>query len=140
MLNIHGTAKDQGGSAPFKAARRRAVTGAAAVIVLLGLAAPTRASTAPQAYCMPELARLAAEWNAIGFEIPQKPSQQIVNSRSGLAASGPEVIFIREQIHQAFWDCRHGYARAGAACGRTAQRVAVNEAKRQSTREPPPVP
>jgi hypothetical protein len=61
---------------------------------------------------MPELARLAAEWNAIGFEIPQKPSQQIVNSRSGLTASGPEVIFIREQIHQAFWDCRHGYVRA----------------------------
>jgi hypothetical protein len=112
MLKIHGTAKDQGRPGPRNAARNRAVTGAAAAIVLLGLAAPSRAATAPQAYCMPELARLAAEWNAIGFEIPQKPSQQIVNSRSGLTASGPEVIFIREQIHQAFWDCRHGYVRA----------------------------
>ncbi len=123
MSSFLDAAGAQGPAALLGAAMHRAVTGAAAAMVLLGLAAPTRAAIDPQAYCMPELARLAAQWDAIGFEIPQKPSQQIVESRSGLTGSGPEITFIRDEIRQAFWDCQHGYveaarARAALAAGR----------------------
>lgn len=55
---------------------------------------------------MPELLRLSAEWDAIGFGIPEKPSQQIVYSRSGLISSGPEVIYMKAQLRQAFLDCQ----------------------------------
>jgi hypothetical protein len=88
------------------------------------MGSPVKAAAPPQAYCMPELARLSAQWNFLGFGTPQKPSQQIVNSRIGLTASGPEVTFIRHQLRQAFWDCRHGYvAMAQARAALVAERL-----------------
>jgi hypothetical protein len=106
------------------AARRSAAAGVAAAAMLLGLGSLANAAVPPQAYCIPELTRLSAEWDAIGFGIPQKPSQQIVNSRVGLTASGPEVTFLRDQFRQAIWDCRHGYVGiAQARAGLIAERL-----------------
>ncbi len=95
-------------------ALRTAITGALSAAALVWLATPATAAP-PQAYCMPELQRLSAEWNAIGFGIPQKPSQQVVHSRAGLVSSGPEVTFMRHQLRQAFWDCQRGYVEAARA-------------------------
>jgi hypothetical protein len=92
-------------------AGRSAVIGALAAVALLARASTAEAAAPPQAYCMPELQRLSAEWNAIGFGTPQKPSQQIV----GLISSGPEVIFMRHQIRWAFMDCRRGNVAAARA-------------------------
>jgi hypothetical protein len=64
---------------------------------------------------MPELWQLSAEWDAIGFGTPQKPNQQIVYSRSGLISSGPDVIFLKDQIRQAFVDCETGNVAAARA-------------------------
>lgn len=100
--------KHEGRSA-VRAARCLAAGGVAAAATLLAPGSPAKAAVHPPAYCMPELARLSAQWDFIGFGTPQKPSQQIVNSRIGLTASAPEVTFIRDQLRQAFWDCRHGF-------------------------------
>jgi hypothetical protein len=123
MLQILSLTKTNGQRA-MCAAWRSAAAGVAAAAMLLGHGSLVKAAVPPQADCALELAELSAEWNAIGFGIPQKPSQQIVNSRSGLTASGPEVTFVRDQFRQAFWDCRHGYApMAEARAGLIAERL-----------------
>ena len=108
MSNILGAAEGQVWPGMLAAGRRFAVIGALAAVASLGRASPAEARAPLQAYCMPELARLSAEWNDIGFGIPQKPSQMIVYCRFGLTSSGPEVTYMKNQIRQAFWDCRHG--------------------------------
>ncbi len=108
MSNILGAGRDRVRPGWRKMARRSAVIGALAAAALLGRALPAEAFAPQQAACMPELARLSAEWDALGFGTPQKPSQQIVYGRFGQQSTGPEVIFLKDQIRQAFWDCRHG--------------------------------
>jgi hypothetical protein len=38
--------------------------------------------------------------------------QMIVHGRNGRVSSGPEVIYMTNQIRQAVWDCRHGNVQA----------------------------
>lgn len=87
MSNILGAAEGQVWPGMLAAGRRFAVIGALAAVASLGRASPAEALAPPQAYCMPELARLSAEWNDTGFGIPQKPSQMIVYGRIGLTSS-----------------------------------------------------
>lgn len=96
-------------------ARLGAAIGALAALALTLDAPIAKAAAPPQAFCMPELLGLSAQWDAIDFGIPQKPSQQIVHSRLGLISSGPEVTFMRNELRQAFWDCEHGYVAAARA-------------------------
>ncbi|HUI19486.1 MAG TPA: hypothetical protein VLZ74_00345 [Methylocella sp.] len=109
MPTIIGAAEGRGRPGMFAGVGRFAVIGALACAALLGRVSPVEALAPPQAYCLPELTRLSAEWDAIGFGTPQKPSQQIMYGRFGLRSSGPEVRFIRHELRQAFWDCQHGY-------------------------------
>lgn len=115
MSHILGGAKGHLWRALLNAARGPAALGALAAAALLAQTPIVEAAPPPQSYCMPQLMHLSAEWNAIGFGIPQKPSQQIVRSRAGLIASGPEVLFMGQEIRQAFWDCEHGYVAAAQA-------------------------
>jgi len=108
MSYVIDAAEGQGRRGMLAGAGRLAVIGAVAGAAILGRVSPAEAQAPPQAYCMPELMRLDAEWNAIGFGTPQKPSQEIMWGRFGLKSSGPEVVFMRDQLRQAFWDCRHG--------------------------------
>lgn len=108
MSTILGTAPDRVRPGGRKMARRSALIGALALAALCGRALPAEAFAPEQAACMPELAQLSAQWDALGFGTPQKPSQQIVYGRFGQQSSGPEVIFLKDQLRQAFWDCRHG--------------------------------
>ena len=110
-------------------ARRSAMIGALTVAALLGRALPAEAFAPQQADCMPELVRLSAEWDAIGFGTPQKPSQQIVYGRFGLQSSGPEVIFLKASDPAGVLGlparrCGDGPG-AGRARGRTARRTLV---------------
>jgi hypothetical protein len=115
MSNIISPADDHARPEMLGLVRRSAMIGALAAVALLGRASSAEAAPPPQAYCMPELQRLSAEWNAIDFGTPQKPSQQIVYSRLGLISSGPEVIFMRHQIRWAFLDCQRGNVAAARA-------------------------
>lgn len=118
MSHVIDAAEGQGRTGMLAGAGRLAVIGALAGAAVLGRVSPVEALAPPQAYCMPELMQLDAELNAIGFGTPQKPSQGITLGRFGLKSSGPEVVFMRDQLRQAFWDCRHGNvwaARQGAA-------------------------
>jgi hypothetical protein len=66
------------------------------------------AAPLPQHPCTPELQKVLADWDAVGFETPSKPSQATVYSRSGRVSSGPEVRYMASEIHQAIWDCQNG--------------------------------
>jgi hypothetical protein len=115
MSNIADAAQRRIRPAALAAGLHTAAIAGLSALALLASASLAEAAAPPQAYCMPELAQLSAEWDAIGFRIPQKPSQQIVHSRLGLISSGPEVTFMKEQLRQAFWDCEHGYVAAARA-------------------------
>ena len=68
MSNILGAGRDRVRPGWRKMARRSAVIGALAAAALLGRALPAEAFAPQQAACMPELARLSAEWDALGSE------------------------------------------------------------------------
>ncbi len=66
------------------------------------------AEALPQHPCTPELLKLMADWNTVGFETPSKPSQATVYCRSGRLSSGPAVRYMASEIQQAISDCRNG--------------------------------
>lgn len=108
MSHIIGAAEGQGRTGMLAGAGRLTAIGALAGAAVLGCVSTAEAQAAPQNYCMPELRQLEAQWNAIGFGTPQKPSQEIMWGRFGLKSSGPEVSFMRHELRQAFLDCRRG--------------------------------
>ena len=112
MSNITGVADGQVWSRILVAARRSIVIGALGAAALLGRALPVEAVALPQHPCTPALEQLLADWDAVGFEMPSKPSQMIVHGRNGRVSTGPEVTYMINQIRQAVWDCQHGNVHA----------------------------
>jgi hypothetical protein len=88
--------------------RRTIASGMLGAGLLFGGASLATAAPLPQHPCTPELERLLADWDAVGFETPSKPSQATVYSRSGRVSSGPEVRYMISEVREAIQDCRDG--------------------------------
>lgn len=108
MSSITNEPKGRRQARTVVAAERAIVIGALGAAAFLGRTLPVAAAPLPQHPCTPQLERLLADWNAAGFEMPTKPTQAVVHSRSGRVSSGPEVTYMTAQIRQAIWDCQHG--------------------------------
>ena len=107
-------------------ARRALVVSALGAAMLLARALPVEAATLPQHSCTPELEKLMAEWNAAGFQMPIKPTQAIVQGRSGRVSSGPEVTYMISQIRQAVGDHTRLSASSPRLPGTRAHRAATS--------------
>jgi hypothetical protein len=90
------------------AARRYIAASMLGAGLLFGGASLVEAAALPQHPCTPELQKLLSDWNTVGFEMPSKPSQATVYSRSGRLSSGPEVRYMASEIQQAISDCQNG--------------------------------
>jgi hypothetical protein len=72
------------------------------------------AQALPQgASCQASLKHITAEWDAIGFAEPTKPSQARVVASDGHVASGPEVTYLGSQLRLAAQDCASGREEVG---------------------------
>jgi hypothetical protein len=71
------------------------------------LAHPSLAQTSSLS-CSAALAALSADWDAVAYPDPAKPSQAVVVGRNGHTASGAQVTFMRNQIRLASQDCQSG--------------------------------
>jgi hypothetical protein len=81
---------------------------AAAMMLAIGSHAAS-AETLPQgSSCAATLNQITAQWDAIGFATPTKPSQAQVIARDGHVASGPEVTWLAGQLRHAAQDCSLG--------------------------------
>jgi hypothetical protein len=108
MSTITGVADGRVTSRILDTARRSLAISALGTAMLLARALPVEAATLPQHPCTPELEKLMADWNAAGFQMPIRPTQAIVQGRSGRVSSGPEVAYMIGQIRQAVGDCQRG--------------------------------
>ncbi len=88
--------------------RRHIAAGMLGAGLLFGGVSLVEATTLPRHPCTPELEKLLADWNAVGFETPAKPAQANVYSRSGRVSSGPQVRYMISEIQEAVRDCRDG--------------------------------
>ena len=86
---------------------RYAFAVAAMMLAVGGHAASAEALPAGSS-CEATLKHVTAQWDAIGFATPTKPSQAQVVARDGHVASGPEVTWLGGQLRHAAQDCALG--------------------------------
>lgn len=77
-------------------------------IFVTGLPA-AQAQTQPSSHaCTAAVDELMSRWQAIRFEEPAKPAQQVVNGRHGYRTTGGQFHYMRQQIRAAALDCEQG--------------------------------
>jgi hypothetical protein len=72
-----------------------------------GQAAQAQTST-PALSCNAALSSLMAEWKAIGYSEPGKPSQMIVSGRHGYTTTAGRIRYLRQRIGSGARDCEAG--------------------------------
>lgn len=87
----------------------RSITVAIAITALLTTTLASKADPLG-ASCSSRLSALSAEWEAISFHPPSKPSQARVVGRNGHEISGGQYVFIQNRIRVATQACRAGDA------------------------------
>jgi hypothetical protein len=80
-----------------------------ALTLAIGSHAASAQALPQEASCEATLKHVTAEWDAIGFATPMKPSQAQVVARDGHVASGPEVTWLGGQLRHAAQDCALGH-------------------------------
>jgi hypothetical protein len=58
--------------------------------------------------CNGAMAQLMDRWQAIGYQMPQKPAQGRIIGNNGHVASGQQVAYMRRQIGEAAQECAMG--------------------------------
>ncbi len=129
MSIVTKSSLEQAQSKTLFAARRHIAAGMLGGALLFGGASLVEAAALPQHPCTPELQKLLSDWNTVGFEMPSKPSQATVYSRSGRVSSGPEVRYMASESSASHiglpeWRCAVG-ACACCECKREAESAVV---------------
>jgi hypothetical protein len=61
------------------------------------------------------MAQLMDKWQAVGYQMPQKPAQGRIIGNNGHVASGQQVAYMRRQIGEAAQECAMGHNEAALA-------------------------